>query len=256
MNTPPEGVTLPIFFAELDFNLNQEIFQAVNLQSAPFLFLVPPSFSTNSPKIGTLYNKLRSKYNFGAVQPNVRVSEITDFIARRTGVSIEAQRTVGVSDLGHLVFLLGTGLFAFYCYAVRFRTIPLIYFLTALVFYLFCSSGGMYNILRGMPFSQVGQRGEVQYISYGHGGQYGAESMIVGSLVFGCALLLILLNSLSFKTWQGSSFSGVMSWLSSPFFTSALLLFLWKEYLGVYTMKNPSYRFGFVWDRRSFDELF
>jgi hypothetical protein len=133
------------------------------------------------------------------------------------------------------------------------------FILCAILFYMFCISGGMYNIIRGNtyhyidnnPFSYIQQDGHDQSL---------IEGYIMGSISICLSILLIWINQYSFKyvyyndgndswiTKIWKIFRWILSCFVSPLVCIILFVYIWSFFIEIYSRKNRSYKSGFVWN--------
>eukprot|EP00466_Bigelowiella_natans_P002822 jgi/Bigna1/130476/aug1.11_g5184 len=249
----------PTFVMEVDVQHNQEIFNAVSLSHAPVFLMVPPTTSSKAPKVKTLYKKLPDKFRLNA-HNNIGIEDLRKFLSRHTKQEVELVEEIDYNVLFGWVILLGmivAGIYYSGDKLFKLREFKLPYFGMAIVAYIWLMGGGMYNIIRGTAFSGNGN-GLSAFFHPSNGTQYGAGGLIVGMLHFGVGAMVILMNTWALKAHQpeGSKRKSyreprtpmqmIRELKPSPGLCLAGAVFLWYNLVMIYTMKNPSYRLGFV----------
>ena len=71
---------LPIYVVELDIENARNVFNVLQLTSAPVIFLLPPSFAVTAPQMANLLTGLSSRYKFVPQSLDVTPRTILDFI--------------------------------------------------------------------------------------------------------------------------------------------------------------------------------
>jgi oligosaccharyltransferase complex subunit gamma len=172
-----------IFFAELSYEGSKELYKRLNVKSLPFIFSWGPE---------SVAKEGRSIKINKASQCGPRIStypwpaeDLVTCVSRQTGFSAGAiERPTVVQNplfpLGLLAFIVLGGAVAWKLYNSPIVRITGLWTLGALGVYWFATSGGMYNIIRGIPFSIV-RDGKKVYWMDGRQGQLGAEGFIMGS---------------------------------------------------------------------------
>jgi len=249
----------PTFVMEVDVQYNQEIFNEISLSHAPVFLMIPPTTSNKKPKIKTLYKKLPDKFRLNA-HNNIGIDDLTKFLARHTKQEVELVEIIDTNVLlGYFVFFCigATGLYykGDKVYKLREYTLP--YFVVSIAMFIWLMGGGMYNIIRGTSFSGNGN-GLSAFFHPSNGTQYAAGGFIVGCLHFGVGGMIILLNTWALRNPQNDvpkrkSYRELKTPLQvlkelkpSPGLCLVGATVLWYNLVMVYTMKNPSYRLGFV----------
>eukprot|EP00467_Chlorarachnion_reptans_P013325 CAMPEP_0114516842 /NCGR_PEP_ID=MMETSP0109-20121206/17555_1 /TAXON_ID=29199 /ORGANISM="Chlorarachnion reptans, Strain CCCM449" /LENGTH=423 /DNA_ID=CAMNT_0001697281 /DNA_START=121 /DNA_END=1392 /DNA_ORIENTATION=- len=250
----------PTFVMEVDVQRNQEIFNEIELSHAPVFLMIPPTTSTRKPKIKTLYKKLPDKYRLNA-HNNIGGEDLKKFLARHTKQEVELIEVIDYNVLVGWACLVGMIVAGLYyrgdqLHKIRQFTLP--YFGICIITFIWLAGGGMYNIIRGTAFSGNG----VGFSSFFHpsnGNQYMAGGLIVGCLNFGVGAMIILLNTWALKDHEELKLAKKKSTREpktplqhlkelkpSPGLCLIGATVLWYNLIMIYTMKNPSYRLGFV----------
>jgi hypothetical protein len=158
------------------------------------------------------------------------------------------------------------GLFVLYRYfeqIVALRRNPNIRFILCIVgwcCYMWCISGGMYNIIKGNIFAHSEKDKPTEYISGEPRDQYGAEGLILGFLNIAASSMLVLCNLRAFEGWgregKGGGGAVLRGWLGTvwagigpalrPELCIGLVFFFWFYIVSIYSWKNRGYRNGFV----------
>jgi len=249
----------PTFVLEVDISRNQEIFNEMALTIAPVFLMIPPTPSDRKPKVKTLYKKLPDKYRL-SMHSNIGVDDLKKFIERHGKQEINLIEELDISALFGWIIILG-GISAFLYYKGdklhHMREYKLPYFGVSIIAYIWLMGGGMYNIIRGTPFSGNGG-GLMAFIHPSNGNQYGAGGLIVGGLNFGVGAMIILMNTWALRTpspdaptkRKRNEFKTPLQRLKelkpNPGLCLAGATVLWYNLVMIYSIKNPSYRLGFV----------
>lgn len=175
-----------VFFAELEFKENQEVFQRLGVQSLPNVFRLAPSLQIRrSGAIEVPETERMSMEEFPDYPWSAET--IAQFVAMKTGLRVETipRKSVMQSRWFGLVAILtvcnGMGLL-YKLYYTQWVRNSLIYLSGTLAICWFATSGGMFNIIRNIPFAIPTKDGRVQYFYPGHSQQLGAEGFVMGTL--------------------------------------------------------------------------
>lgn len=175
-----------LFFAELNFERKtEEVFRRLNAQS---LFIFRLSSTLNVSPGGTV--KLRDqdmlKPEASATQP-VSVDQMVKFVRERTGIDIGKVEKPTVYQTWWfpfvaIAFLSSILYIAYKVFYADFMKNMVVYALATLFVYWFSVSGGMHNIIRGMPMVTLDPNTKApRYFMPGQG-QLGTEGFVMGSL--------------------------------------------------------------------------
>eukprot|EP00899_Mesostigma_viride_P024664 jgi/Mesvir1/5382/Mv25555-RA.1 len=183
--TPQSG---RVFFVEVDYNTAPEAFQKLGLNSVPAIVHIGPF--TKRQKDGRPLESDTLKAGF----PNV-LEMLAGFTADKTNLSpgtIERPNIFNspAIQLFVLTLLLASGAVVLKLYRGGWLDYRPIWALLALAVVFFALSGGMYNIIRGMPFRTRDHEGRDVFFRQGQG-QLGAEGYAMGTLHFGAAGALL-----------------------------------------------------------------
>ncbi|CAD7704795.1 unnamed protein product [Ostreobium quekettii] len=175
-----------VFFAEMEFRESKEIFERLGADSLPFIFHVAPGFAVGRsgpigvPEGDRMSMKDHPKYPWPA-------EAIAEFVAAKTGLGVDEieRRSILQSPFFGILALVtlfaGAGV-AYRLYYMSWVRHPLIYLSGTLAVCWFATSGGMFNIIRNVPFALPKPDGKVEYFYPGHSQQLGAEGFVMGTL--------------------------------------------------------------------------
>jgi len=264
---------LPVFFATVDMARNVDLFKELKLNSAPYISLAPPRLGTSTLKVQEFVRTLAPRYRFN-LQATMSPNDFSGFINKLAARHVQPDSVKpGTMDLlVMLVVLSGIAAVVFkygltVLLALReLRGVRQAVLVLGLVLYCWCIAGGMYNVIRGTQFAEVGKDGSVlSYINPDSRDQFAAEGLIVGVLNVGAALALVLANQRAFddsyaqaagsaagsggkaKASSLTHLKNALSPLFSPAVCFAITLALWYRVLAIYSIKNRGYGLGFVW---------
>lgn len=173
-----------VFFVELVYERNKDMFQRLGVQQLPFAFhwgpdaVVREGRSIKIPKSSECGPSIKA-YPWPA-------EELLRCTTGNTGLAGgEVDRPSVLKHplfpLALLVFIVVGGYVAWIIYNSPIVKITALWALGALAVYWFATSGGMYNIIRGIPLYYRGQNGKLVWWMEGRSGQLGAEGFVMGS---------------------------------------------------------------------------
>lgn len=185
-----------VFFVELMFEDNQELFGQIQVNQLPHAFRLSPKVLPKSsgrveiPEDDKVMGKI-AQYPWPAEQ-------LAEFVKGRTGHGYDAIDRPSIFKhrlfpLFALVLLAGMAVVGWRIYTSEWIQHPIIWTLGSLAVYLFSTSGGMYNIIRGIPM-YIFRDGKIQYWLPGRQGQLGAEGLIMGASYIAISVLLVVLT--------------------------------------------------------------
>ena len=185
---PTEG---RVFFARVVWEDSREVFQKLKISGLPYLAHLPPNLHVKSG--GEIQLKEADVMPTGP-HMDWMVMDLGAFVQERTGLSpgdLSAAGAAGRSRWLPVVTLLlacGLGFVGWKLYQAPFmRWMPL--YATGIMFlYWFSVSGGMYNIIRGVPFVGYNRNTRQAMLFISGSGQVGAEGFIMGSMYVLCGL--------------------------------------------------------------------
>ena len=235
------------FFVEVDFEANQEIFRQMNLQSAPVIIYMGSTESGNSTAVSKLLTETAGQNSYNIGKFGATADGIQKFFVSRSSIGYDAVPNYAPPPDYTNLFIIAS-FFVSIIFLIRlvnstfpnFFYNPMVYFVFSLVFFLFCASGGVYNIIRGMPFMHS-DKGQAVYFHPDQSQQFGMESVIMGFLYLCGALSMILINQYGVITDKNNQ----------PRVTVMLILVAafhvaFSFVRTMYTRKNGGYNFGYV----------
>ena len=255
------ATTPPIFFVNIDAAKNRDVFEAMKLSSAPISLLLLPRAASKPLKLQTVLTSTPTRQKY-PLQARNHPHDIVTWLYKLSGqlVTINYNAVNGEEIVIGALFACTT-LFVVWRYfeqIVALRLNPNLRFMLCVVgwaLYMWCISGGMYNIIKGNIFALTEKDRPTEYISNEPRDQYGAEGLILGTIIIAASSMLVLCNLKAFeaKQWTAKGGSTVAAlWASispvlRPELCCALMLFFWFLMVNIYTWKNRGYRNGFVW---------
>lgn len=172
-----------VFFARMEFSQTQSLFGRMGIKALPYLVRIPPSLAiTEGGAVSVPQEEVLPQS--GYPWPATRIAE---FVTERSGLPVGEVKhapligarlmpLVSLAVLGALIFV-GIKL-----YNAPFMRHQALYAVGALVIYWFSVSGGMFNIIRGVPFVGYDHRKRTSMLFTSGQGQLGAEGFIMGTL--------------------------------------------------------------------------
>ena len=147
---------LPIYVAELDIENARNVFNVLQLTTAPVVFLLPPSFAVKAPQMSNLLTGLASKYKFVPQSLDITARTITDFINGHVDGKVSIAPSGGPAGLDGVAGMVTS---------VRdkisaFQPVILIYFsiiLASLLLFFLVSIVSFYWKPRALPVSTVSE---------------------------------------------------------------------------------------------------
>lgn len=233
---------------------NQKLFEEMSFNSAPMMVLAPPRLASSPIKTNDFLKKLPPKYRFN-LQSSMQPNDFASFVNKLAGCHVELNSAP--ASTGDLI-LVSLGLIGMSVAAWRFGYDILMFLRGAegirfpivvggWLFYAWCISGGMYNIIRHTQFAETRKDGSVNYINGDARDQYAAEGMILGALNLAVAVMIVLMNSRAYGTTEVvdvknpkklSPFQHLKNAIA-PYFSPAICLgvgmALWAQIIGIYT---------------------
>lgn len=172
-----------VFFARMEFSRSQQLFGRMGISALPYLARIPPGLPITE---GGAITVAKEDVLSAAAYP-WSAEQIAEYVAERCGVAVgEIKRTSLISSrlmpLVSLAVLGGVALVGYRLYSAPFMRHQWLYAVGALVVYWFSVSGGMYNIIRGVPLVGYDGRKRQSLLFMPGQGQLGAEGFIMGSL--------------------------------------------------------------------------
>jgi oligosaccharyltransferase complex subunit gamma len=177
-----------VFFAELDYNEeSRDIFHRLGVSSLPYAFHLPGSVVARGDAKLKLDKDDRMTSKSNALPWDA--STFQHFTGERVGILVDVVRPSIFRTWWWPLVAVAILLIAGYT-GISFATsdffkknIERIGILASMFIYWFATSGGLYNIIRGMPFSYPDhQTRKMVYFLSGSGQQLGAEGFLNGTL--------------------------------------------------------------------------
>jgi len=218
--------TNKVFFAMVDFDDGSDVFQYLKLNSAPVFIHFPPKMK---PKKGDFMDI--SRQGFSAEQ-------VAKWIHDRADVQIHIFRPPNYSGFLLIVLLVTMigGLLYIKRNSLEFLYNPVVWGIFVILAILICTSGQIWNSIRGSPFLHRNpQTGQIGLFSGSSGYQFIAETYVVFLLYFGVSAGMILLNEapkLTGQTGKRKAMTAVLGILMVVFFFSFLLSVFRAKYQG------------------------
>lgn len=178
----PHHESRKLFFAFVDYDEGSDVFNTLNINSAPGFYYFAEKGNPKSPEELNI-----QRLGFSA-------DVIGRWIYDKTGMSFKIVRPPNFSGpilVGILTIVLLSILYAgrhSLSVILNRNTVAV----TAVMIVLFMTSGQMWNHIRGAPFMQRNNKGQVNYIHNSSNGQFVVETYLVMILSGGIALGMIL----------------------------------------------------------------
>ncbi|XP_075259428.1 dolichyl-diphosphooligosaccharide--protein glycosyltransferase subunit TUSC3-like isoform X1 [Convolutriloba macropyga] len=189
-----------LFFASVDFDEGSEVFQMMNLNSAPVIIHFPPKGKRKGEDTFEL-----QRYGFSA-------EAVSKWAMERTGIAIRIFRPPNYSGTiaMSLLFIIVAGVLFMKRNNLEFIYNSTMWGVICLLAIFAMTSGQMWNHMRGPPFAHRNpQTGQVNYIHGSSQGQFIAESHLVLLLhAIVSAGFIFLINSGSSTTNSTKSICG------------------------------------------------
>lgn len=184
------------FFVEILFEDAPRVFHAVGANQVPYIFRVPGSRRVSLSEFPVADgDKMTFQTVGGGSKYPWPAETILSFFSELEAAEVHRPSLVKspffpVMVLGALLALAGLAAAMWWAGILHH---PLLWALGSIAIFWFSVSGGMYNIIRGMPFFIRDKDGNIQFFLSSRGGQLGAEGFIVGSgyILFSCAVSLL-----------------------------------------------------------------
>ena len=174
-----------VFFAEVNFDkTTQDIFRRLSAQSL-FIFRLPATQSVSSGEPIKLKDPETLKPE--TFKHQATVDDIANWVKDKTGIDIGKVDRPTIFQAWWfpfvaLSFLSSLAYIAYKMFYADFMRNLVIYALATLFVYWFSVSGGMHNIIRGMPMVTIDPNSKTpKYFMQGQG-QLGTEGFVMGTL--------------------------------------------------------------------------
>ncbi|KAI5820287.1 hypothetical protein BZA77DRAFT_302044 [Pyronema omphalodes] len=224
-----------LFFSSLDFQNGRETFMKLGLNTAPILYMFPP---TVGPDADPLHHTTPKQFDFQS--NHIPAEAVAHWISNNGPHKLEVVRpfnyeklfmTLGAIFAGALILLLS------------FKTLkPALYSRNlwsaiSLILILLFTSGHMFNHIRSVPYVANNGRGGVSYVAGGFSNQFGLETQIV-AVVY--AVLAFCAIALSMKMPRVAD---PMRQKIAILLWNAILLCGFSFLMTLFRMKNGGYPF-------------
>ena len=188
-----------VFFIRLMFEDARDAFGRLGVRGLPYNARIPPSLHIKpTGSIPLPKEELLST----SMSAGLTAQEVGSFVQERTGLTPGDLSAAGAASrsrflpLFTLAFLAGASFVGYKLYYARFVRIPALYAIGGLIIFWFSVSGGMYNIIRGVPFVGYDPRSKSAVVFTSGSGQMGAEGFIMGTFYVVFALLFASFSKL------------------------------------------------------------
>lgn len=219
-----------LFFAMVDFDEGQDVFQSMNLNTAPVFMHFPEK------------GKPKRQDSMDIQRVGFSADNIAKWVGDRTEISIRVFRPPNYT--GTVALLMLTTVIGGLLYLRR-NNLEFLYnrtawSLIALFFVFAMTSGQMWNHIRGPPFVQKTQNGGVSYIHGSSQGQFVVETYFV-MLIYGLIVsgMIMLMEAGDSKGDAGKRRALVVVGL-------ALLAFFFSLILSIFRSKAGGYPYSFL----------
>ncbi|KAL2017849.1 hypothetical protein VTK56DRAFT_1594 [Thermocarpiscus australiensis] len=225
-----------LIFGTLDFMDGRDVFMSLGLQTAPVLFLFPP---TVGPHAASSPEPVRYDFTSGAQAAEQIHSWIARHLPDRPHPPVK--RPINWMRWISTFVILSGGLTA--SYAAWPYVLPVIQNRTlwaavTLIAILLFTSGHMFNHIRNVPYVAGDGHGGIKYFASGFQNQFGLETQIVAAMYGVLALsgisLAIKVPRMTDPKAQGVA---ILAWGGILFVVYSLLLSIFRQ-------KNPGYPFS------------
>ncbi|CAK0762797.1 hypothetical protein CVIRNUC_002993 [Coccomyxa viridis] len=229
-----------VFFAELEFKESQALFHRLNANTLPWIVHVSPGLSIGADgPLKIKHEDVMRHDNYG--HHIWKADDMAAFLLETTGIKIDKveQPSFMRSRLFPPVFVaavLAMGFLAYNLYNAPFMKNLGLWVFGVLVIYWFSVSGGMHNIIRGVPMYYPDQSGQVKVFMPSNQGQLGAEGFIMGSMYLSFGLSVA---ALTFAVPKLASESSRRYAAYACIFSAAMLF---RQIVSLYTWKT-----GYRW---------
>mmetsp|Transcript_9372 Transcript_9372/g.34384 ORF Transcript_9372/g.34384 Transcript_9372/m.34384 type:complete len:370 (+) Transcript_9372:136-1245(+) len=182
-----------LFFVEVEYKESPEIFHALQINSLPMILRISPSLTTNAD---SLTFDIKDADKMDGRKYGWDAEGIASFVKSRTSLRVDAIKRPSVTDEPWFPFValisLASAVYAAYkAFQMKIQSNPYFLGFACLAICFFSLSGGMYNIIRGVPmFSQDPRTGKLLLFSQQPQGQLGFEGFTMGSMYLGVGTTL------------------------------------------------------------------
>ena len=182
------------FFVRLMFENSRDTYGRLGVKGLPYLARISPSLLVRPT--GSISIPKDEELTGGGSAPGANPSDVANFVTALCGLSPGDVSTTGSASrsrflpLFTLAFLAAVCMIGYKLYYAPFMRVPALYAMGGLAIFWFSVSGGMYNIIRGVPFVGYDSRTRSTVLFMPGSGQMGAEGFIMGTFYMIFALLV------------------------------------------------------------------
>ncbi|GLI67590.1 hypothetical protein VaNZ11_011824, partial [Volvox africanus] len=176
-----------IFFFEAALETSQMPFAVLQVNSLPCVVRIPPGLHVGSSTLELGRADKMVPDTVGTRNYPWPAEIFVEFMGDRQGLkAAEVDRpSIYKSPIFPVLLLSGLVSLAYLVYKVYTMSLlqhPALWAVLSLAVFWFSVSGGMYNIIRGVPFFIRDRKGNLQFFLTGRQGQLGAEGFTLGTL--------------------------------------------------------------------------
>ncbi len=181
------------FFVRVLFEDARETFGRLGVKGLPYVVRLPPSLHIRP---GAAVSIPKGEEMPGGAASGLDPQDYGAFVQDRTGLWPGDLSAAGAAQrsrflpLFTLAFLAGAAAVGWQLYQAPFMRSPGLYAAGGVLIFWFSYSGGMFNIIRDVPFVGYDPRTKSAVLFTQGSGQVGAEGFIMGTLYMGFALLV------------------------------------------------------------------
>lgn len=182
-----------VFFIRMLFEDARDVFGRLGVKGLPYVARIPPSLHIRA---NSGISMPKDEELVGGTSTGLVPQDIGSFVQERTGLSAGDLSAAGSASRSRLLplftlaFLAGASFIGYKLYYAPFMQSPSLYAAGALAVTWFSVSGGMYNIIRGVPFVGYDPRTKEAVLFTQGSGQMGAEGFIMGTFLVIFAMLV------------------------------------------------------------------
>ncbi|KAK9826559.1 hypothetical protein WJX74_002791 [Apatococcus lobatus] len=189
------------FFIVLDFHDSEPVFHRLGVNTLPYIFRLPSSKAIEAGAIKLRPDDQMRMEDYSSFPWSA--NDMAGFLQEKTGISVGTIDRPSLFN-SRLFPVLALAFVAAGTYvAYRIYYLPILknlglWLAASLVVFWFSASGGMHNIIRGVPLVMPDMKtGKVQMFLQQAQGQLGAEGFIMGTLYTACGLSVAVLTWLA-----------------------------------------------------------
>jgi len=225
-----------VIFAKLDFAEGKPIFQRFGIQSAPNVWVYPP---TSGPLSTLSSNNQPIVYDFPG--NGMKAESFHKFLQSNINLpSFPLVRPFNWQRLFMTIFIavtVGTAIKLAWPQIHMFITNKNTWAAISLVTILMFTSGHMFNTIRHTPYAQPNGHGGFNYIAGGFQSQFGVETQIVAGL-YGILAFVTVALAIKAPAIRDPTSQSIVVWV-----WTAGILFIYSFLIYIFRMKNGGYPF-------------